>query len=154
MLDNKSKLLAYLQSHDLMTIATQGERPTACVLYYGVDDNFNFYIVTPPSTEHGTNILDNHKVACAISDSHQPQFGNKFKIGVQVYGEAEQIIDLLEMKKALDIWSKEKKSIIEMYFENISKKVWESRPFVIKPTEIKWFNEELYGDEGTEIFEF
>jgi hypothetical protein len=41
-----------------------------------------------------------------------------------------------------------------MYLENISKKVWESRPFVIKPTEIKWFNEELYGDEGTEIFEF
>lgn len=154
MLASKRKCLNYLKAQDLMTIATYGLRPTACALYYGVDDNFNFYIITPPSTEHGKNILNNHTVACTIFDSHQTQFGKEPKIGVQVYGEAQQINLPQEMKEALDIWSKKRKNIFQLYFENISRNIWELRPFIIRPTEIKWFNEELYGEEGFEIFKF
>ena len=58
------------------------------------------------------------------------------------------------MEKALLIWAKGRKETADMFLKNISKEVWDSRPFLIKPYEIKWFNEELYGKEGTEVFGF
>ena len=36
----------------------------------------------------------------------------------------------------------------------IREKLIESRPYLIKPTYIKFWNDELYGDEGTEEFHF
>ena len=151
---DKHKLLRYLKSHDLMVIATQGDRPTAAAVYYGIDDDFNFYIIPPPATEHGKNILNNHKIACAIVDTHQPQFNTQYKIGVQVHGTAQQITEVKEMEKALQIWSKGRKDMVNTFMEHITRNSWTSRPFIIKPSEIKWFNEELYGEEGIEVFKF
>lgn len=151
---NKQKLLDYLKARDLMIIATAGKDPTASTIYYGIDGKFNFYIVTPPNTEHGNNISKNHKVACVITDTNQPMYKTKFKIGAQIKGNAKQLKEKGEMKKALEVWSKNKKSIVNEYMQNIEKNIWESRPFIIVPSEIKWFNEELYGEEGVEIFKF
>ena len=39
-------------------------------------------------------------------------------------------------------------------FDNIKNKIIESRTYKIKPFRIKFFNEELYGDEEDEVFEF
>jgi hypothetical protein len=39
-------------------------------------------------------------------------------------------------------------------FENMFKKVIESRPFIIKPTYIKFWNDKLYGEEGVKEFKF
>lgn len=154
MSDDKQKLLQYLQNHDVIVIATCGDRPTACTVYYGADDNFNLYIVTSSNTEHGKNILANGKVAAAITETTQAMYTTKYKIGVQVQGKAKQLTDEEEMKKGLFIWSKKRNDIVEKYLENIKNNIWESRPFIITPKEIKWFNEELYGEEGTEIFRF
>lgn len=151
---NKQKLLDYLKSHDLMVIATVGNSPSAATVYYGVDDNFNFYIVTSHKTEHGINISKNHKIACVVVDTNQPMYEVKHKIGVQLIGESEQIRDVKDMARAIKIWSKSKKDIVNKYMNNIGQNIWDSRPYVIKPKEIKWFNEKLYGEEGTEIFKF
>lgn len=151
---NKQKLLNYLKHHELLILATSGKRPTACPVYYGVDDKFNTYIVTSPSSEHGINIKNNQLVACAITNTNQPMFGTKHKIGAQIYGKAEEIKDKEEIKKALIVWSKNNKDLVNQYLENINKDIWEVRVFQVKPSEIKWFNEELYGEEGTKIFKF
>ncbi len=151
---NKKKLLKYLKSHELMSLATCDKTPSVCTVYYGIDNNFNIFIVTPPSTEHGRNIAKNRLVACAIADSNQPMVETKYKIGVQIKGIAKKITDLNQMKNALKIWSKNRKNIIDMFMKNITEGTWKSSPFIIKPKEIKWFNEELYGEEGFEIFKF
>lgn len=138
----------------MMIIATIGKEPTACTVYYGMDDNFNFYIVTPPNTEHGINISKNHKIACVVTNTNQAMFKTKYKIGTQIRGKANQIIDASDIKKALEVWSRNDNNIVNEYMHNIEKNIWQSRPFIIVPSEIKWFNEELYGEEGTEIFKF
>lgn len=137
-----------------MSLATSGNRLSIATVYYGIDDDFTIYIVTPPSTEHGRNIAKNHQVACVITNTNQPMYETKHKIGVQIQGTAHEITDLEEMKKALLVWSKNREDLVEKYIVNITNSTWKSRPYVIKPKEIKWFNEELYGKEGTETFNF
>ena len=150
--ENKKKLLTYLQAHDVIVVATCRNEPTACTVYYGIDDTFNLYIVTPLKTEHGKNIAKNHKVACVVTETTQPMYATKYKIGVQIKGTARELTNDSEMRKALLVWSKNKKDIVEKYMHNIKNNIWQSRPHSIIPTEIKWFNEELFGVEGTKVF--
>lgn len=151
-MNNKQKLLEYLKSQDLMILATDG--PTASTLYYGIDDDLNFYIVTSPTSEHGKRFAKNPNVACVIVDTNQKMFATKHKNGVQVKGSAKQITDIERMRKALNVWAHANKEMAEKFFKNISEGKWKDRVFVIKPKEIKWFNEELYGEQGTENFKF
>lgn len=150
-MSNKQKLLDFLRSRDLMILATDG--PTASALYYGIDDDFNFYIVTSPFSEHAKTFSKNPNVAYVITDTNQKMFETKYKSGVQVKGEVKQVV-AKDLRKSLDIWTHGTKEMIEKFFKNISQNIWKDRVFVIKPQEIKWFNEELYGEEGTEIFKF
>lgn len=151
---NKINLLTYLKSQDLLSIATADKEPHIAIVYYGIDDNFTFYIVTPPTTKHGQHIAHNPSVACAVVDTTQGQFKTEKKIGAQIAGEAIEITDDIEMEKALLIWSKGKTDVANKYFKNIKANSVESRPYLIQPKEIKWFNEELFGEEGTEIFQY
>lgn len=153
-MEDKAKLLSYLKSFDLLVLATQGESPNAATVYYGIDDNFDIYIVTPPSTEHGKNISLNSSVACVVVDTGQKMLENQTKIGVQIQGQVRELKDKTEMQKALEIWSKGKSDVAEKFLEDISSGKKVSRPYKITPSEIKWFNEELYGEEGTKIFNF
>ena len=150
-MSNKQKLLEYLKSRDLMILATNG--PTASTLHYGVDEEFNFYIVTSTTSEHGMSFSRNLNVACVITDTNQKMFETKYKSGVQVKGRIEQVSSI-QLKQALDIWSHNNQEMSDKFFKNMSEGKWSDKVFVIKPKEIKWFNEELYGDEGTETFNF
>ncbi|KKQ34358.1 MAG: hypothetical protein US51_C0042G0010 [Microgenomates group bacterium GW2011_GWA2_37_6] len=134
-----------------MVLAADG--PTASTLYYGVDEDFNFYIVTSPLSEHGVNFSKNPNVACVVVDTNQKMFKTKHRSGVQIKGKTMQASDK-NLKKALDIWSHANKEMSEKFFKNISQNIWKDRVFVIKPKEIKWFNEELYGEDGTKTFKF
>lgn len=153
-MNERKKLLDYLKNNEILSLATYGKTLSVCTTYYGIDDHFNLYIITPPSTEHGKNIKTNNNVACIITDSHQPMFKSKYKIGVQIKGKAKEITSEKEIEKALIIWSKNQNDIVKKFMINIKNKIWKSRPFIIKPKIIKWFNEELYGEEGTKIFKF
>lgn len=148
---NKQKLLEYLKSRDLMILATNG--PTASTLYYGIDDNFNFYIVTSPTSEHGVNFSKNPNVACVVVDTNQKMFKTKNKSGVQIKGKIEQV-SIDNLRKALNVWAHANKEMAEKFFKNISEGKWKDKVFTIAPSEIKWFNEELYGEQGTEVFSF
>ncbi len=150
-MNNKQKLLEFLKNRDLMILATEG--PTASTIYYGIDEDFNFYIVTSPSSEHAANFLKNSNVACVVVDTNQKMFETKHKSGIQIKGKIKQASEE-HLKKSLEIWSHSNKEIAEKFFKNISQNIWNRKVFVIKPIEIKWFNEELYGEEGTETFKF
>ncbi len=150
-MNNKKRLLEYLKNRDLMILATNG--PTASTLYYGIDKDFNLFIVTSPSSEHAVNFLKNPNVACVITDTNQKMFETKHKSGVQLKGKIEQVSEE-NLKIALAVWSHSNEEIADKFFKNINSGKWKDRVFIIKPSEIKWFNEELYGEEGTEAFNF
>lgn len=153
-MSDRNRLFEYLKGHDLMILATCGKRPAACTVYYGVDKDFSLYIVTSPLTEHGKNIQENHKAACVITETTQALFDTKYKIGVQLYETAKEIKKKKEMEKSISIWSRGKKDVVKSIMEGMVNNTRQSRPFVIVPKEIKWFNEELYSAEGTKTFKF
>lgn len=150
-MQNKQKLHEYLKSRDLLMLATEG--PTASTLYYGIDDGFNFYIVTSPISEHAKNFQKNPKVACVITNTNQKMFETQNKIGAQLIGLVEEV-DNENLRKTLEIWSHGNNEMTEKFYKNILENIWKDKVFKIKPIEIKWFNEELYGEGGIEVFKF
>ena len=67
--DLKSQLLAFLREHQVLTLAVDG--PYAAALFYAVDDELNFYVVTDPATRHGLAISQKGRVAGTIQRDRQ-----------------------------------------------------------------------------------
>lgn len=136
-----------------MSLATSGEAVLNCPVYYAVDADFNIYFISEPDSAHCKNITINKQVACAITDSHQ--LVRAKKIGVQIVGIVEDANGLDKLEAIINLWNSTSpgmESIISV--NNFRNKVLNSRAYKILPTEIKFFNEELYGEEGFEVFPF
>lgn len=84
MTEGERKLLQYLKSQNLMTLATYGAHPWICSVYYVVDDTFNLYFLSDPDSKHCTDISQNNQIACNIADSRQKVIEQK--MGVQIQG--------------------------------------------------------------------
>ena len=150
---NKHKLLEYLKSHKLMSLATFSSKPWISTVYYAVDNQMNLYFVSKPQTRHCKDIASNRHVACAIADSTQKVTSKK--TGVQIQGVATPVNDTEKIKWALKMWNKAHSGVERIInLENMTKGVIKSRVYQIKPKLIKFFNEDLYGPEGFEIFIF
>ncbi|OGM92721.1 hypothetical protein A2372_00810 [Candidatus Wolfebacteria bacterium RIFOXYB1_FULL_54_12] len=150
---NKESLLAYLKSQNLMSLATYGEAPANCAVYFAVDGDFSFYFISEPDSEHCTNIAKNPRVACVIADSHQVV--STKKIGAQIKGTVEDVTMLEQFDAIINLWNSTNpgmEAIISI--NNFRNKILKSRAYKIRPTTIKFFNEELYGEEGFELFPF
>ncbi|MFA4922838.1 MAG: hypothetical protein WC557_01450 [Ignavibacteriaceae bacterium] len=150
---NRQKLLDYLRSQNLMSVATHNKKLWICSVYYVIDSDFNLYFLSEPATEHCQDIIINGEVACAIADSKQKAASKK--IGVQLNGITTQIINIQKIKWMLALWNKINpgfESIINL--KNIKNKVIKSKIYKIVPKVIKFFNEQLYGPEGFEVFNF
>lgn len=153
MKNNKHILFKYLNSQNLMNVATCDKHLWVSSVYYVIDRDFNFYFLSEPTTIHCTNISKNQKVACSIADSTQKVTVQK--VGVQLHGTAIQLNSFSKMKWMLALWNKLNpgfETIINL--KNIQTNKIKSKIYKIKPTIIKFFNEELYGSEGIETFEF
>lgn len=153
MSSEKSKLLKYLKSQHTMYLATYDGRPWVSTVFYAVDEKFNFYCIGPPESRHNKAIKKYKHVSFAIAASNQKTTDKK--IGVQVEGIADEVNSRNKIKIILALWNKFNpgfESVINL--PSMIKKLISSHVYEIKPRYIKFFNEELYGDEGTEIFKF
>lgn len=150
---NKETLLAYLKSQNLMALATYGDAMANCFVYFAVDGDFSFYFISEPDSEHCKNIEKNNSVACAIAESHQAVSSKK--IGAQIKGVVEDVNGLDQFDAIINLWNSTNpgmESIISI--SNFRNKILNSHAYKIKPTSIKFFNEEIYGEEGFEVFSF
>ncbi len=136
-----------------MSLATTGDSISNCVVYVAVDKDFNLYFISEPNSEHCKNIALHNGVACAIADSRQPVRAKK--IGAQIKGTAHEVTGVGQLEAIITMWNATNpgmESIISI--NNFRNKILKSQAYKIVPTEIKFFNEELYGEEGFEIFPF
>jgi uncharacterized protein YhbP (UPF0306 family) len=150
MADTKTELLDYLATQAVMSLATFGEHPSICTVYFTVDKDLNFYFISRPETEHCKNIELSGKVACSIADGRQ-KVSDK-KIGVQMEGTAVELPTIEKIGTALMFWSKANfafEGVVSV--DAIKDRMIASRAYKITPTEIKFFNEELFGPEGVEM---
>jgi uncharacterized protein YhbP (UPF0306 family) len=149
------ELLQFIQSQQLLSIASVDEnaKPWIANVYFSSDKNLNLFFVSSENTKHSKNIARNPEVSFSTSWYHPSNLTNRKSI--QGTGICEKIDDpkmilkfLKNHYKYFPLW----KSVITL--ENIQNKIIESRPYIIKPKYIKFWNDELYGDEGVEEFEF
>jgi len=150
MVDIKKELIEYLNSQQVMALATFGRHVWSCTVYFSTDKDLNLYFISHAETEHCKNIAMNPEVACSIADSRQVMSDKK--IGVQIVGRAVELSNIEKIGAALAFWSKENLDIdADISLERIKKRALESRAYRITPSEIKFFNEKLFGPEGYDI---
>ncbi|MBM3859071.1 MAG: pyridoxamine 5'-phosphate oxidase [Verrucomicrobia bacterium] len=86
----RDRLLVFLKAHRVLTVAvTDGEgRPHAAALFYAVDKELRFYVVTEPSSQHGMAMLARGEVAGTVQRDEQQWREIQ---GVQFHGACRQL---------------------------------------------------------------
>ncbi|MCR4275503.1 MAG: pyridoxamine 5'-phosphate oxidase family protein [Candidatus Wolfebacteria bacterium] len=152
-MENKQKLFDYLKSQNLMFLSTFGNEISSCPVYYAIDKDFNIYFISEPESKHCQNIKINNQVACSIADSRQTVKDKK--IGVQLRGEAQEVSGSDKLEAVLNLWNSTNPGIESIIsINNFKNKSINSKAYKIVPEEIKFFNEELYGEEGFKMLKF
>lgn len=152
-MQNKLKLLEYLRSKKLMTVATYGDDVWAASVYYTIDDDFSIYFLSAPEAQHVQDLHKNKGIACTVADCRQEAVDKK--VGVQLKGIAEEVTGIDRLMPIMDMWhtvNPGMRSVLSI--DTIRGKVIDSVIYKITPQYIKFFNEELYGSEGCEVFTF
>jgi uncharacterized protein YhbP (UPF0306 family) len=69
----RDRLLRFLREHQVLTLAVTEADGTAyaAALFYAVDDELRFHVVTDPATRHGMAMLANSSVAGTIQSDRQ-----------------------------------------------------------------------------------
>ncbi|RPH58238.1 MAG: pyridoxamine 5'-phosphate oxidase [Burkholderiales bacterium] len=86
----RQRVLDYLRTHHVMTLATQGDKgPWAAAAFY-VNDDFTLYFLSAPSTRHCTELAGHARVAATIHEDYAdwPQIR-----GIQLEGIASELAD-------------------------------------------------------------
>jgi len=86
----RERLLRFLREHQVLALAvTEADGSAhAAGLFYAVDDDLQFYVVTDPATRHGQAILANSSVAGTIQRDRQQWHEIQ---GVQFRGSCRQL---------------------------------------------------------------
>lgn len=144
----------FLFSNGIMSLAvSEKNRPWICTLYYGIDKDLKMYIVTDPNSVHGKTLEKNNIVAFNIFDSHQKI--SKPKKGVQGVGVCSRVKGIAEITKGLYLWHRANPGIEEkITVSDILKKLSDTKIYKITPTNLKYFNKELYGSEEYGVLQF
>ena len=143
---DKKELGRFLNSNNLMTLATANPKPWVATVYYTFDLDLNFYFVSSPKPKHSHDIEKNRNVACAIYDSHTKN--SEKKTGIQMQGTVQQVKGWECTSRMLKIWHKSAPGMEDIVnVKNMKEKVISSRVYKITPKLIKFFNQKLYGDD-------
>ena len=86
----REQALAYLENHNVVTLATHGvQGPWAAALFY-VSDNFNLYFLSAPTTRHVVNLRTQPRVAATIQEDYKQWTDIR---GIQLEGIARPVAD-------------------------------------------------------------
>ena len=148
-------LLKFLQSQRVLILSTVdgNGKPWVSNVYFSTNDKLNLFFVSPTFTEHAKHLEENSEVAFSTVWFNPDNLADRK--GVQGRGICERIkngkdiVSLLQNHyKYYPLWKD------TVTHENMVNNIIQSRPYLIKPTYIKFWNDELYGEEGTEEFRF
>ncbi|MFA6160704.1 MAG: pyridoxamine 5'-phosphate oxidase family protein [Patescibacteria group bacterium] len=137
-----------LESSKLLSMSTVNSNNTAHIntAYFAFDENFNFFIVTKPSTKHAKNLANNPSVAINVFDGNQ-KFWTSLK-GLQLFGTCAKTL-LTEVPHALTTYNKRFPIFSEFasHPDDFTKKAISSRFYTININSIKLFDEPTFGEE-------
>ncbi len=144
-------LLKFLESQRLLVLASADTEPWISNIFYGIDKDFKLYFISNVEAKHSEQILKNPQVAFSVA-WYNPK-NHKDRKAVQAKGICRIAKNDQEIERGVNLHNKnfpeflEKINVEWARQENNSSKVW-----VIEPTYIKFWNDELYGKDGIEEF--
>lgn len=108
------EILAYLENHNVMTLATTGDKgPWTSAVFY-VNVYFNLYFFTEIKTRHGTNLAANSIVAAAIHKDYHDWREIK---GIQLQGEAKPV-GIVEKTRILALFTRKFLSFNDLFADS------------------------------------
>jgi uncharacterized protein YhbP (UPF0306 family) len=145
-------LQTFLKSQRLLVIASQDGEPWVCNVFYGLSKNGNLYFASPKDALHSQQIIKNPQVAFSAAwynkDDHMDRKAVQGK-GVCFIAESDE--DITEGIALHNLYFPEfaDRITFDWIKEDENRAVW-----VLTPSYVKFWNDELYGTNGTEEFSF
>jgi uncharacterized protein YhbP (UPF0306 family) len=84
----EEKTISYLESHNVMTLATNGPEGLWAAAVFYASYGFELYFLSAPTTRHSRNIAANPHVAVTIQEDYKDWLAIR---GVQLEGECRQL---------------------------------------------------------------
>lgn len=84
----RARALAYLQNHNVMTLATTGPEGLWAAAVFYVNNDFTLYFLSAPTTRHSQNIAAQPGVAATIQEDYKDWPEIK---GIQLEGQAQRL---------------------------------------------------------------
>lgn len=109
----RQNILDYLQTHNVMTIASCHENvPWAAAVFYA-SDGFDLYFLSSPKSRHGMNMAANAQVSAAIHEDYRDWREIR---GIQLEGRAERLRSLKLQARFWEVYQ-EKFSFVKEFFQ-------------------------------------
>lgn len=143
----EDSIMEIVRSNELCSLATvtPDEKAHNATAFYAFDRSLNFYILTPPETDHGQNLAENNSIALTVFDSHQEWTDDKQ--GLQVFGTAEKLEDRGKVAEALELYTERFPAVEQFASSPGDVEQLDSRFYRVKPKRIKLFDEPNFGTE-------
>jgi len=148
------KPLKFLKSQKLMTLATHSNKEVWIAnVYFGVDEKSAIYFISPKDTKHSKMIQKNSKVAFSISWFDQKNHRNRKAIqGLGVCSTAKNPKEIATGIKLLYKKFPDLRDILTVKW--ILTNAWGTKIWVLKPTYMKYWDDEVYGEDEFKEFKF
>lgn len=105
------EMLTYLEDHNVMTLATIGDKgPWTSAVFY-VNVSFNLYFFTEKKTRHGSNLAANSVVAAAVHEDYHNWREIK---GIQLQGEAKPV-GIVEKTRIIALFARKFLSLNDLF---------------------------------------
>lgn len=146
------KVIKFLKDRKLLAIAPHGtDGPWIANVYFGIDEQGTNYFISPENNKHSKMLLQKPQIAFSVAwfneSNHEDrkavqglgicrpaQTEDEIVIGVKLHNE-----NFPEFKERITIdWIKTNE--------------WGSKVWVLQPSYIKYWDDELYDDDETEEF--
>src|SRR3989338_6057161 len=146
------KLLTFIKNQKLLVLASHQEKDIwVANLYFGTDEKANIYFISPKDNKHSQLILKNPEVAFSIAWFDPTNHKNRKGIqGLGVCRPAEKEEEIITGVKLHNQNFPEFKEKITV--EWIHTNEWNSKVWVLKPSYMKYWDDEIYGDDESEKF--
>ncbi|HEY4486504.1 MAG TPA: pyridoxamine 5'-phosphate oxidase family protein [Candidatus Paceibacterota bacterium] len=148
------KLLEFIKNQKLLVLASHGEKDVwVANVYFGADEKGVMYFVSPENTKHSQMILKNPNVAFSIAWFDPSNHRNRKAVqglGVCRLAENEE-----EIKMGVKLHNQNFPEFKErIMVEWIHNNEWGSKVWVLKPSYMKYWDDEIFGDDGSGEFSF
>jgi uncharacterized protein YhbP (UPF0306 family) len=110
--DLKRQVIAYLESHNTMTLATSADNyPWAATVFYASED-LRLYFFSAPDSRHGQNLAANPRVAVTIQEDYHDW--RKIK-GIQLEGTVAVLDSIGAKAKAMAVYARKYPEVIKLF---------------------------------------